>query len=359
MLKILDRYILRKFLGTFVYSISLITIIVIVFDISEKVEDFISNKVALQSIIFDFYIYFIPFFLNLFSPLFTFIAVIFFTSKMAYQTEIVAILSSGISFKRILRPYMIGAAIIATSSLLLNTLIIPFANKHRFKFEEKYIRKRHVNNENNIHLKISKNDFIYVERYDTYDNTGYRFSMERYENEKLKIKLNSEFARWDSVTHKWQIKNYVIREINGLDETLITGNKLDTALNLTPEDFGRKLENTETMNYMELINYIKSEREKGAEGIENHEVELHRRISFPFATFILTLIGVAMSSRKVRGGIGLHIGLGLLISFSYILFMQVSTTFALSGIISPFVSVWIPNILYGILSFYLLKTAPK
>ncbi len=338
---------------------TLIILIVVVFDISEKIDDFIQKDAPLKAIIFDFYFNFIPYFVNLFSPLFTFIAVILFTSKMATRTEIVAILSSGVSYRRLLLPYLVSATVIALLSLYLNNFVIPKATKKRIAFEDRYIRNEFRNNSKNIHLQISPDNYIYLERFNVQEQTGYKFSIEKFSEGKLDYKLMAENIKWDSVKKDWTINNYFARTINGVDENIRKGKKIDTTLGFTPKEFGRKDNTVETMDYNELNQYIDSERLKGADNIELLQIEKYRRIAFPFATFILTLIGVSIASRKVRGGIGMHIGLGILISFTFILFMQVSTTFAAGGLVSPLVSVWIPNFLFTILALYLLKTAQK
>lgn len=359
-MKTLDIYIIKKFLGTFVFSMILIIMIVVVFDISEKIEDFIQKEAPLRAIIFDYYLNFIPYFVNLFSPLFTFIAVIFFTSKMASLTEIVAILSSGVSYKRLLFPYMLSATIIALLSLYLNNLVIPRANKKRMAFEEKYIRDGFYNNERNIHIQLLPGTYIYLENFDTETKTGNKFSIEKFKKGELYYKLVAENIKWDSIKSTWSINNFYVRNINGMKESITKGIKIDTVLGFTPQEFGRKDNNlVETMDYNELNRFIESERLKGSDIIELFEIEKYRRIAFPFATFILVLIGVSIASRKVRGGIGLHIGLGILISFTFIIFMQVSTTFAASGLVSPLVAVWIPNSLFSFLAWYLLKKAQK
>jgi len=358
-LKKLDKYILLKFLGTFFLSISLINIIVIIFDISEKIESFVSKKAPLHAIIFDYYINFIPYFINLFSPLFTFIAVIFFTSRMAARSEIVAVLSSGISFWRMLFPYMLASLIIASSSLILNSYIIPYANKKRQAFEDQYVNGKYHHDKWNIHLQIEPRTFVYIEHYDNDQNYAPKFSMEKIKNNQLSFKLLSDGIKWDSSKGKWQIQNYVIRRINGDKEQLIKGKTLDTVIAMKPSDFGRKASNIETMTSPRLSKYIRDEKEKGTPNIELFEIEKYKRIALPFSTFILTLIGVSLSSRKVRGGIGMHIGVGLVISFSYILFLQVSSTFASSGQTTPFIAVWLPNLMYSFLAVYLLLKAPK
>ena len=358
-MKKLDRYILLKFLGTFALSISLISVVIIVFDISEKLEDFVSKKAPLRAIIFDYYLNFIPYIVNLFSPLFTFIAVIFFTSRLAARTEVVAMLSNGVSFRRMLVPYWIAATLIACISFFLNSFLIPYANRNRLEFEDQYIHNKFHNEHLHMHFQIEPETFVYIERYDNDVNFGHKFSMEKMRDHQLYYKLLSDGIKWDSVGKKWQIQNYIIRKINGDKETLRRGKSLDTIIALTPQDFGRKTNNMKTMTLPELTKFISDENARGAPNLELFEIEKHTRIAMPFATFILTLIGVSLSSRKVRGGIGIHLGVGLLISFSYILFMQITATFAVSGTLTPFIAVWTPNFLYSILAYYIFKKAPK
>lgn len=358
-MKLLDKYIIKKFLGTFVFSMSLIILIVVVFDISEKIDDFVGKEAPLKAIIFDFYFNYIPYIVNLFVHLFTFIAVIFFTSQMASRTEIVAILSSGISYRRFLFPYMLSATVIASLSLYLNNYVIPHATQKRIAFEDKYIRDEYHNNDRNIHKQISPGNYIYMERFNSDENTGYKFSIEKFSKGKLFYKLMAENIRWDSVKSNWTINNYYIRYIDGMDEYIKKGIKTDTTLAFTPKEFGRKDNTVETMDYDELTAYIESERLKGADNIESYEIVNYRRFAFPFATFILTLIGVSIASRKIRGGIGMHIGLGIAISFTFIMLMQISTTFAAGGLVSPLIAVWIPNILFSFLAWFLLSKAQK
>ncbi len=333
--------------------------IVVVFDISEKIDDFLGKEAPFKAIVFDFYFNFIPYFVNLFSPLFTFIAVILFTSKMAVRTEIVAILSSGVSYYRLLLPYMISAIVIALLSLYLNNFVIPIATKKRIAFEDRYIRNEFHNRDRNIHIQLTPGNYIYLESYSTTDNTGYKFAVEKFTDGQLNSKLMAETIKWDSLKSNWTLSNYYVRSIIGLEENIKKGVKLDTILGFTPKEFGRKDNTIETMDYAELNAYIESEKLKGSNNIELCEIEKYKRTAFPFATFILTIIGVSIASRKVRGGIGMHIGIGILISFTFILFMQVSTTFAASGLVSPLVAVWIPNILFSFLALFLLKIAQK
>ena len=358
-MKKLDWYILKKFLTTFLVSILLISIIVIIFDVSEKLDNFVSKKAPLSAIAFDYYLNFVPYIVNLFSPLFTFIAVILFTSRLAARSEIIAILSSGTSFYRMLRPYMIAATLIATLSFLLNAFIIPISSKKRIEFMEKYVLNRYYNERWQIHIQTKPGTFAYLEHYDNVQNIAYRFTLEEKTGNQMTYKLQSDEMTWDSIKGIWTIRNYCIRKINGEKESLKFGSQLDTVLAITPADFGRVWNNLEVLTLPELSRFIEEEKIKGAPNIESFEIEKYKRLSMPFANFILTLIGVALSSRKVRGGIGMHIGLGLIISFTYILFMQVSSVFSQSGQLSPLLSVWLPNILYSALAIYLIRIAPK
>ena len=360
-MKILDRYIISKFLGTFFYAIALIISVAIVFDFSEKVDDFLQRDAPAKAIIFEYYFNFVPYFINLFSPLFTFIAVVFFTSKMASDTEIVAILTSGISFNRMLRPYLVAATVLAILSFLLINFIIPPANKTRLDFEERYVRNPYFNREYNIHRQTGPGTFIYFESYNNQRNIGYKFSLEHIDKEtgEMKYKLMADMISWDTIQRKWKLDNYFYRTIDHLNEKIVSGVSMDTLFNFYPDEFGKRINNIETMNYFELNDFIEEEKFKGSENVVHSEIEKHKRIALPFATFILTIIGVSIASRKVRGGIGLHIGLGLLISFTYILFMQVSNTFATNAGLSPFIATWIPNIIYLFLGIYLLKKSPK
>lgn len=355
----LDVYIVQKFLSTFFYAISLIILIVIIFDLSERIDDFLENNAPFYDVIFVYYLNFIPYFVNLFSPLFTFIAVIFFTSRMAFNTEIVAILSSGISFKRFLMPYIISAIFLSILSVYLSNVLIPVANANRIEFESQYLKGQKQFRERNIHLQIRPGEFIFLESYNERINVGYKFALEKIEDGQLKFKILADRAEWNDSLQIWSLRNYSIRKIDGMKEKLTEGTRKDTAIFLTPEDFIRNLKEMETMNFVELQDFINHEKLKGSENIKYFQVEKHQRIAFPFATLVLTLIGVSLSCRKVRGGIGLHLGAGLGLSFGFILFMQISTTFATNGNLPPSIAVWIPNIIFSILAVYLIRRAPK
>lgn len=359
-MKILDFYIIKKFLGTYFYSIILIISVAIVFDISEKLDDFIDKKAPIKEIIIEYYLNFIPYFTNLFSYLFTFISVIFVTSKLAYDTEITAILNSGVSFNRFLRPYFISALVIASLNYTLGNFIIPPANKVKLAFEEKYLRNPIRYSDRNLHKQIEPNIFIYLDNYNNIEDVGYKFSIEKFENKKLISKLNAEIIKWDTLKNKWTLLNYKIRNIKSeFVEEITNGSEKDTIINLHPSEFALRDNVVESMNMFELDHFIEDQQMKGAEDMEVFLVEKYTRLAAPFATFILTLIGVSIASRKVKGGIGFHIGLGFLFSFTYILFMQISTTFSVEGSMNPMLAVWIPNIIFSIIALILYRLSPK
>lgn len=333
--------------------------IAVIFDISEKIEDFIDKHALLSEIIFGYYIYFIPYFANMFSALFIFISVVYFTSRMAYNNEIIAVLSAGMSFKRLMYPYFISALVLAIFSFFLTNYLLPPANKKRINFEEKYIRNEFINMNRNIHKQITPGNYIYMERFSVSNLTGYKFSIEHFEEGILSYKLISDFIRWDTVTNGWQIVNYSIRRYNNLQETLEIGEKLDTILSFTPKEFQKRDNVVETMNLKRLNDYIAELKLQGDSRVEKVSAYKYQRWAFPFSTFILTLIGVSLSSRKVRGGIGLHIGAGLAISFAYILFMQLSTNIALGTEMNIMLGVWMPNIFFALVAILLYRMAPK
>lgn len=358
-MKKIDWYIIKKFLGTFCFTLTLILLIVIIFDISEKIDDFLEHEITIKSIFLDYYIHFIPYFGNLFSPLFIFISAILFTSKLAKNTEIIAMLNSGISFNRLLKPFMISAIILGSLSFILGNFIIPPANNKRINFENTYLKNKRYSNAKNIHMQILPGQYIYMQNFNSRTDVGYKFTLENFKNGQLISKLKSDYAKFDSISQKWQIQNYEIRELYNNREKINTGNKLDTTLNLNPKEFTKRISLVETMNMFELNNYIAEEELKGSEQLVYHKIEKHKRIAFPFASIILTLIAVAIASKRSKGGIGIHLGIGILIAFTYILFMQVSTAFATNSNLTPALAVWIPNICYILLAGILLYKTPK
>jgi lipopolysaccharide export system permease protein len=359
-LKIIDLYIIRKFLVAFFLSIILILSIVVIFDLSEKIDDFIESGAKLKQIIFDYYLNFIPYFGVLFSSLFAFIAVIYFTSRMAYNTEIIAILNSGMSFRRFLVPYLVSATIIAGLAFYLSDQVIPNANKVKLDFEETYVRKRPINfKTKNFHRQIEPGIYIYLQNYSNVSKVGYNFTIEKFEDGNMVSKMFADQIRWDTTVNKWQARRYYIRTIDGLNETVVEGKRLDTTLAIHPDDFKMRLNIVETMSLRELDDFIRKQQMQGETNVTSYQIERQNRLSFPFSTFILTLIGVAVSSRKMRGGIGMQIAIGVIVSFTYILFQQFSKQFAIGGLLPVMVAVWLPNVVFLVIAIFLLRLAPK
>jgi len=371
-LTIIDKYILKKFFSTFVVSITLILLIFIVFDIKEKIPTFATNNIPLKEIIMQYYLMFIPYYANLFSPIFVFISVIFFTSKMAHQTEFVAVLCSGTSFGRIVRPYLIGASLIALSSVTLNHLFLPRFTKIKIAFEDKWINNGYVNEENNIHKKIGANTVLYLRNYDNRINTASNITIEKVINNRQTDFLEAETMVWDSVGQLWNLTNVTERKLilqDRLDtlknqkpiykQTILKSPTKKIKLEFTPRDMWRYESKVEVMPYAELKEYIAREKLRGSNQIEFFEVEMYKRTSFPFATIILTIMGVSISSRKVRGGIGLQIAFGLLLSCVYIMLLYIFTTIATTGFVHPMIAVWIPNIIFTFVALYFYKNAQR
>ena len=357
---IIDIYIVKKFLGTFFFSIALILSIAVIFDFSEKIDNFLNHDARLIDILTKYYLNFIPYFAVLFSSLFTFVSVIYFTSRMAYRTEFIALISSGMSFNRILVPYFFSATVIAIFSFVLSDYVIPDSNRIRLEFEENYYHSVPMRvTERNIHRQIEPGVYIYMESFSTISDLGHRFSMEKYEDGKLVSKLMSDYVKWDSTIEKWTIRNYYIRDISEYTETVTKGTRIDTTLSLHPSDFKRRLNFMETMRIRELSDYIDQLRMLGEASVKAYQIEKNKRFAYPFSAFILTLIGVSVSSRKVKGGIGMQLGIGLMVAFSYLLFMQFSSQFAIGGSLHPAVAVWMPNFVFAIIAVFLYRMAPK
>ena len=359
--KLIDTYIIRKFLGTFFFCIVLILTIAVVFDFAEKIDNFMEKQAPVKAIIFDYYLNFIPYFAMLFAPLFVFIAVIFFTSKMAVSTEIIAILNSGMSFRRLMWPYFLSAFFIASFTFVLTNFVIPKSNLIRMDFEDKYYHSssKRITIEN-THRQVSKNVLVYMGTFSPLTQRGQNFTVEQFSDSgKLISKLSSSTVVYDTASHKWTAQNYFIRKMIGKDEILTRGKQIDTTLKIRPMDFSRDPNYVGTMTSRELDDYIKLLRLQGSDELKLFLIEKYRRFANPFAVFVLTLIGVSLSSRKIRGGIGMNIGIGLGLSFSYILFLQFASQFSLKGNLGPMLAMWIPNIIYSIIGLVLYKMAPK
>ena len=360
-IKIIDRYIIGKYLGTFIYTLAIFVIIIVVFDLSEKLDDFLKSGLSLWGVMTRYYAGSIPFYINMLSPLINFIAVIFFTAKMADQTEIVPILSGGVSFNRFLWPYFISASIIFSANLVSNLYVLPYTNTLKNTFENTYVKRNDPSTKSNIHMKLDDKTYIYIQSFDNKTNYGYRFSLDNFNGDVLTKKIIADNIRWDSTKRKWQLSNYSIRKIDGLKETMIYGSgKLkDTILDMRPDDFSAYDNVVQNLSTTELAEKIRKERIRGTGIMNDLMFEQYKRYIHPLSAFVLTLIGVALSSRKVRGGVGVSLGIGIFISFAYIVFNQFTQMFSTKGGLPPFIAVLSPTIVFGLLGFYLLKRAPK
>ena len=357
--KIIDRYIIKQFLFTFIFIIGLLILISMIFDFSERLDDFIKNKAPLKNIVLDYYLNFIPYLMNLFSPLIIFISAIYFTSRMASNTEFVAIFSSGINYYRLLLPYFAVALLLGSFSWYLNAWVIPKGNIKLLQFEENYLNKPMIGGGSYIHRQISPGIFIYMRHFNHDNKSGNRFSLEQFDGVHLKYKLLAQRIVWVDSLEKWNIEFYTIRKIDGMKESISRGDSKLTNLPLTPDDFSKRTANILTMNNRELSNYINKEVLRGEDTVSYYIVEKSKRLSMPFSTFILVLIAYAIASRKIRGGTGWHLALGILLAFSYILFLQFSVVFATKGNLNPYFAVWIPNLIYSVFGVILLLRTQK
>lgn len=359
-LKRLDWYIIKKFLSTFFISLLLIIGIVIIFDISEKIDDFVRSEVPVKEIAFDYYLNFIPYFMNMYSSMFVFLTVIFFTSQMTSRSEIIAILCTGTSYHRLMVPYLLSATLIAMLSLGLGLWVIPHANATRVDFEQKYIKTRKVKTGHDIHYKLEDNKFVYVESFSTWNNTAYNFTLEQLSEDHLVSKLSAESAKWDSTSGRWQLRNWIIREYGeGLQDHISSGRSLDTLISLTVDDFYRNEYTIERLNEAELEALIRTQKDRGDANVRDAQIEKHTRFSMPISVIILTIIGVSLSTKKRRGGIGWNIALGIGLGFSYILFMQFSKMFVITDTLPAHIAIWLPNIIYAGIAAFLYRIAPK
>jgi lipopolysaccharide export system permease protein len=360
--KRMDRYIIYKFIGTYVYSIVLIISISIVFDVNENLAKFTTYHAPLRAIVFDYYANFVPYFSNLFSPLFVFIAVIFFTSKLAGDSEIIAMLACGMSFKRLLRPYFISAALIATLNFFLGAYIIPKGTVIRHDFESLYKNNKKNTSASNIQLMVDRGVVAYISQYDDIRKTGYGFALYKFENKKMVSQMNASVIQYDTISderYHWKARNYKIRKLKGMREQITSGNEIDTLIQMEPMDLVFSKGQQETFTSPELLRYISKQQKRGSSNVVQYEVEYHKRIASSFASFILTLIGVSLSSRKRKGGMGLYLGIGLALSFTYILLQTISATFAINAGTPPMLAAWIPNILYAFIAYFCYKQAPN
>ena len=361
-IKKMDRYIIGKFIGTYIYSIILIISISIVFDVNENLAKFTTNHAPLRAIVFDYYANFVPYFANLFSPLFVFIAVIFFTSKLAGNSEIIAMLACGMSFKRLLRPYMISAALISILNFTLGAYVIPKGTVIRHDFESLYKNNKKKTSASNVQLQVGKGVIAYIQQYDDVSKTGYGFSLDKFENKKLVSHMTANVIKYDTISdnrYQWRAVNYKIRTLKGMREQIKTGAEIDTMILMEPMDLVFSKGQQETFTSPELLRYISKQKDRGSSNVVQYEVEYHKRIASCFASFILTIIGASLSARKRKGGMGLYLGIGMALSFSYILLQTVSSTFAINADTPPVLAAWIPNLLYFAIAYYCFKKAPN
>ncbi|MCH3993716.1 MAG: LptF/LptG family permease [Prevotella sp.] len=358
----IDWYIIKKFIGTYIFSIILIISIAIVFDINENLAKFTQYHAPLRAIIFDYYANFIPYFTNLFSALFVFIAVIFFTSKMAGNSEIIAILASGISFKRLLRPYMITCALITVVSFYLSAYVIPHGTIIRQNFEAMYKNKEKNTSADNVQLQVDRGVIAYMQHYDDNLKKGYGFCLDKFENKKLISHLTAMEIQYDTVSdtkYHWKISNWKIRRLQGLREHITSGAEKDTTIQIEPTDLVYSKGQQETLTSPQLKDYISKQVNRGSQNVVQYEVEYHKRIASSFASFILTIIGASLSAKKRKGGMGLYLGIGLGLSFIYIMLETISSTFAINAGATPVLAAWVPNILFGLVAYFCYRKAPN
>ena len=361
-IKTLDWYIIKKFLTTYFFAIALIISISIVFDVNENLSKFTEYHAPLKAIVFDYYLNFIPYFSNLFSPLFVFIAVIFFTSKMAGNSEIISILAAGVSFKRMMRPYMISAALISLLTFYLGSYVIPKGTVIKQNFETLYKNKKRNNAAENVQLQVGKGVIAYIQHYDNNIKRGYGFSLDKFENKKLVNHMTASEIQYDTISNSkfhWNVTSWRIRDLKGLKEKITSGSSKDTLILMEPTDLVFSKGQQETFTSPQLRDYINRQIDRGSTNVVQYEVEYHKRIASSFASFILTTIGVSLSSRKRKGGMGLYLGIGLALSFGYIMLQTVSATFAINAGTPAMLAAWIPNIIFAVVAWFCYRQAPR
>ena len=361
-LKILDWYIIKKFIGTYFYSIALIISISIVFDINENLAKFTQYHAPLKAIVVDYYMNFVPYFANLFSPLFVFIAVIFFTSKLAGNSEVISMLAAGVSFKRLMRPYMLSAALISVMTFFLGAYVIPKGTIVRQNFETMYKNKKKNTSAENVQLQVGKGVIAYIQHYDNNLKKGYGFCLDKFEDKKLVSHMTASEIQYDTISdskYHWKARNWRIRQLKGMRETITSGSVKDTTIMMEPTDLVFSKGQQETFTSPQLKEYISKQIDRGSGNVVQYEVEYHKRIATSFASFILTTIGLSLSSRKRKGGMGMYLGIGLALSFTYIMLQTVSSTFAIQADTPPMLAAWIPNIIFTVVAYFCYRKAPN
>lgn len=358
----LDWYIIRKFIGTYIFSIVLIISIALVFDFNENLSKFTKYHAPWRAIVFDYYANFIPYYSNLFSPLFVFIAVIFFTSKLAGNSEIIAMLSSGVSFRRLMRPYMISCVLIASVTFYLNSFVIPYGTVIRQNFESLYRNSKKNTSAENVQLQVGKGTVAYIQHYDDRYKRGYGFSLDKFEGKKLVSHMTAMEIQYDTIAdakYHWKATNWKTRTLVGLRERIVTGDVKDTVILMEPTDLVYSKGQQETFTSPELLDYISKQTSRGSGNVVQYEVEFHKRIAMSFSSFILTIIGLSLSARKRKGGMGLYLGIGLGLSFGYIMLQTVSSTFAINAGTPPVLAAWIPNLIFAFIAYFCYRHAPR
>ena len=356
----IDWYIAKKFIMTFFLSLLLIIVIVIIFDLSEKIDYFVKNDAPLKAIVFQYYFNYIPYLVNMFASLFVFITVIFFTSRMAANSEIIAILSCGLSFHRMMVPYIASAALIALLSMGLNLFVIPHSNATRVEFEAQYIKRHNTYNLQNIHYQISPGQFVYIESFSRWNNTAYKFTIEDMEGHRLTRKVSAESAAWDSTMDGWHLRKVFTRDYSpGLKDQVRFEEQVDTVIALKLKDLFHNEKTVETLAIGPLNDLIRTQKMRGDANVMYAAIEKNRRLTMPFSAIILTIIGVSLSARKRRGGIGWNIGIGIGLAFSYIFFLRISEMFVYTDTLPPAIALWLPNLLFTVIAYFLYKRACK
>jgi lipopolysaccharide export system permease protein len=359
-LKKLDKYIVKRFLTTFSVALGLFTLIIVIFDVSEKLDDFVEKQAPVKAIIFSYYLNFIPFILNLFSPFFVFLTVIFFTSKLAEKSEIVAMLASGVTYNRFLKPYLMVALVLGALSFILNSWIIPRSDKERVKFENRYIRNLDNEYKENIIRQIKPGVVMSLGNFNLMDSSGYNLNLEWIDNGKVVKKLYADRINWWAKKQKWRIHNYRYRVINNDGtESLRMGEFQDTLIPFNPADFFRRDDDVQSFNMKELDTYIELEKMRGTGRAFFYVTEKYRRYAAPFSLLLLSFIGVCVSSSKKRGGIGVNLAVGLFVSFAYLFIIQWFISYGSNGSMPPALAVWLPNLLFVPLAFYFYSSAQK
>jgi lipopolysaccharide export system permease protein len=366
-MKLLDKYIFTKVLATFFFVLLILVAIIVVIDLTEKVDKFSSNNLSTLTVL-GYYLDFVPWIAGLISPIIAFIAIVYVTGRLAAHTEIIAILSAGISFPRLLLPYFMAATIIASITFVLNGWVIPQSNKTRLDFELTYFKNRPYFDRSNIHLQIEPNVIMFIQNYNTGSNIGYQFTLERFDNNRLVEKLTSENITWDSTKRTWHLKMwkrkfvdsiFLVRDNPSMFDLRKTGTDMDTALNIKPIDFENEEGKYDGMTIPELTEHIKKLKFRGSTGVETYQVEKHIRFAAPFTIFVLVFMGVLVSARKSRGGTGFQIVMGFILAFIFLIFFLLTRTFAETGALSPFLAAWLPNITFAIIAAFMYRYVPR